>query len=186
MQHAIRFASKTHQKYQDQKRKGKYVPYIVHPMTVGLILVSAGAKEDLVIAGILHDTIEDSISEKKVTKKLIADRFGEKVADLVISVTEESKSLSWDERKAEALEHIKNFSRESLLLKSADVLANGTELIDDYSKRGEEVFKIFTVPKEKVLAGQINVIKTILKKWPKNPLAPDLKKITRGLQNLSN
>ncbi len=64
IQHAIRFAIKTHEGYQKQKRKGKDVPYITHPLTVGLILAKAGANEDVIIAGILHDTIEDSIEEK--------------------------------------------------------------------------------------------------------------------------
>ncbi len=44
--------------------------------------------------------------------KLIEERFGKEVLNLVMSVTEQDKDLSWDERKAEALEHIKNFSND--------------------------------------------------------------------------
>ena len=75
IQHAIRFAIKTHEIYQKQKRKGKDIPYIIHTLTVGLILAKAGVSEDVVIAGILHDTIEDSIDKKKVTKEMIIERF---------------------------------------------------------------------------------------------------------------
>ncbi len=57
---AIRFAIKTHEVDQKQARKGKDIAYIGHPLTVGLILARAGANEDTIIAGILHDTIEDS------------------------------------------------------------------------------------------------------------------------------
>ena len=71
LKNAIRFATKTHEVYQKQKRKGKDVPYIIHPLAVGLILARAGACEDVVIAGILHDTIEDSIAEKKVTRSML-------------------------------------------------------------------------------------------------------------------
>ena len=54
---AIRFTTKTREVYQKQKRKGKDIPYITHPLAVGLILARACASEDVVIAGILHDTI---------------------------------------------------------------------------------------------------------------------------------
>ncbi len=97
---AVRFSIKTHEIYQQQKRKGKSknIPYITHPLTVGLILARAGADEDVVAAGILHDTIEDSISEKKVTKEMLAERFGERVAGIVAHVSE-TKGLSWEVRK---------------------------------------------------------------------------------------
>ncbi len=68
---AIRFSTKTHEVYQKQKRKGKDIPYITHPITVGLILSRAGADENTVVAGILHDTIEDSVEEKKVSEEML-------------------------------------------------------------------------------------------------------------------
>lgn len=83
IQHAIRFSIKTHEVYQKQKRKGKDIPYITHPLTVGLILACAGADEDVICAGILHDTIEDSIEERKVDLKMIEDFFGENIAKIV-------------------------------------------------------------------------------------------------------
>ena len=186
IQHAIRFSIKTHEVYQKQKRKGKDIPYIVHPLAVGLILASAGSSEDVVIAGILHDTIEDSIEAKKVTKKMIVDRFGENVADLVLSVTEQNKNLSWEEIKKEALEHIKTFSRDSLLLKSADILANNSELCYDYRKKGDEAFKIFGASKKKKLNEQSDAIKAILKKWPESPLRKDLKILLKNIESMED
>lgn len=180
IQHAIRFSVKTHEIYQKQKRKGKDVPYIIHPLTVGLILASAGADEDLIIAGILHDTIEDSIEGKKVNAGMISKRFGERVAELVLSVTEVNKP--WEERKEEALGHIKTFSKDSILLKTADIIANNFELVDDYDKKGEEAFKIFGVSKEKKLKEQIRLMEALLKKWPESPLAKSLKEIFKKLE----
>ncbi len=127
IQKAIRFAIKTHEGFQKQKRRGKDIPYIVHPLTAGLILSLAGGSEDLIIAGILHDTIEDSVVEKKVTKELLTEKFNDNVAQLVDSVTEQDKSLPWEERKNAATEHIRTFSNDSVLLKSADVIANTSE-----------------------------------------------------------
>jgi len=184
IQKAIKFAAKTHNQYQDQKRKGKEIPYIAHPLTAGIILSLAGASEDVVVAGILHDTIEDSVEHKKVTAEMIAERFGDAVAELVLSVTETDKSLPWDERKAEALGHIAHFSHDSLLLKSADVLSNVTELLDDHVRHGDEVFSRFHVEKERTVSQQLKVIAAILDRWPENPLAGDLSSASEGLRRI--
>lgn len=169
----MRFSIKTHEVYQKQKRKGKDIAYITHPMTVALILALAGANEDLIVAGILHDTIEDSTPEKKVTRDMIHDRFGGDVANLVESVTETGEG--WDNRKAEVIRKIKEeFSHDSLLLKSADVIANKSESVDDYGRYGEELFERFHAPKEKVLKYYLDAIDAILARWEENPLKDDL------------
>jgi hypothetical protein len=179
---AIKFSIKTHEIYQKQKRKGKDIPYITHPLTVGIILARAGAAEDVVTAGILHDTMEDSIAEKKVTKGMIKDRFGEQVADIVESVTEQNKSASWEERKKEALSHVKHLSHDSLLVKSADVLSNTSELIDDHEKDGDDIFTRFNALKEKILKHYLELIRTIVEVWSENPLASELTYIASQLQ----
>lgn len=181
---AIKFAAKTHQVYQDQRRKGKAIPYITHPLTVGLVLSLAGAKEEVIIAGILHDTIEDSAPEKKVTAAMLEERFGRRVARLVLSVTESDKLRSWEERKAEALEHIGKFSPDSVLIKSADVISNGAELLDDFGRYGDAVFDRFRAKKSDTLANYQRVIRALLKRWPQNPLAGDLRKMAKSLVRL--
>lgn len=178
IKNAIRFSIKTHEVYQKQKRKGKDIAYVTHPLTAGIILAMAGADEDLVIAGILHDTIEDSIREKKVDKKMLADRFGKKVAKIVESVSEDNKLLSWEQRKEKAKKNIEKFNHDSLLVKSADVLSNVTELIDDYIVSGNKAFSRFGGTKERVIANYLEVMKIILKKWPQSPLAKDLKNLS--------
>ena len=185
IQDAVKFAIKTHEVYQKQKRKGKDIPYITHPLTVGLILACAGAEEDVIVAGILHDTIEDSTAERKVTPAMIAERFGDNVAELVLSVTEQNKKLSWEERKAEALEHIKSFSNDSLLLKSADIISNLSELLDDYARVGEKTFDRFNAPKERLLEQSIRTIRAICERWPENPLVADLVEIETQLKTIS-
>lgn len=179
---AIRFAIKTHEVYQKQKRKGKDIPYITHPLTVGLILARSGADEDAIIAGILHDTIEDSIPKKKVTREMLLERFGEKVASIVESVSEPNKNLSWEKRKAQALVSIKEFSHPSLLVKSADIISNISELLEDYEKNGEEVFDRFNAPKEKLLLYYLQAITVIIDRWAENPLTDDLKSMAQELK----
>ena len=181
---AIKFATKTHEVYQQQKRKGKDIPYITHPLTVGLIVARAGASENVIVAGILHDTIEDSVVGKKVTAEMLAERFGEKVAVLVESVTEMRKDLPWEERKQEALAHIETFSNESILLKSADIISNLSELLDDYEQEGESIWARFNAPKEKMLENAYKVISAIRRRWPENPLGEDIGNIMQGLVNI--
>ncbi len=182
---AIRFSIKTHEVYQKQKRKGKDIPYITHPLTVGLILSQVGASEDVIVAGILHDTIEDSVKEKKVTPAMLTERFGENVTTLVESVTEANKELPWEERKQEALEHIPKFSHDSVLVKSADVISNMSELIDDHARDGEDVWSRFTAPKDKLLENAYKVISALLQQWPESPLAHDLSEVEMQLKNIS-
>jgi hypothetical protein len=185
IQHAIRFAIKTHEIYQKQKRKGKDVPYITHPLVVGIILARAGANEDVIIAGILHDTIEDSVQEKKpLMPERIEERFGKNVLDLVMSVTEQNKELSWEERKVEAIEHIKTFSNDSVLIKSADVISNASETITDYEKNGEDIFSKFNASKDKILENYLRVINALLSQWSENPLSEDLQNIVRKFQSI--
>ncbi len=184
IQRAIKFAAKTHQVYQDQKRKGKSIPYITHPLTAGMILSLAGASEDVIVAGILHDTIEDSTLEKKVTKEMIEERFGRKVAELVESVTENDKSASWDDRKSEALRHISHFSQDSLLVKSADIISNVSELVDDHGRYGDECFARFHAPKEKILKHYQSAIELIISCWAQNPLVLDLQMLRENLNAL--
>ena len=185
IQKAIKFAVKTHEVYQKQTRKGKDVSYITHPLTVGLILSQTGADTDLVCAGILHDTIEDSIPEKKVTYEMLEERFGERVAKMVLDVSEKNKDLSWTERKKESLLHIKDFSNDSLLLKSADVISNTSEIIDDYYKDGEVIFERFKAPepiKENTINNYVNVMKAILGYWSENPLKKELELLIQKLE----
>ncbi|MEK7093241.1 MAG: HD domain-containing protein [Patescibacteria group bacterium] len=184
MQLAIRFMMKTHEVYQKQKRKGKDIPYISHPLTVGLILARAGASEDVIIAGILHDTIEDSVAHKKVSREMLGERFGATVAELVESVTEVSKSVPWDERKREALDHIDTFSNNSVLVKSADIIANNAETLEDHAVGGDVVFERFSEPKEKTVGHSLRVIEKLLAKWPESPLAADLAGMAERLSAL--
>jgi (p)ppGpp synthase/HD superfamily hydrolase len=183
---AVKFSIKTHEVYQKQKRKGKDVAYVTHPLTVGLILARADADEDVVVAGILHDTIEDSVEEKKVTKEMLTERFGERVAGLVSDVTEHDRALPWEERKREALSHIAHFSHDALLLKSADILSNGTELVDDHARYGDAVFAHFHAPKDKMLGHQIEAIGVIIESWPESPLVSDLRDLADRLRVMSS
>ena len=175
IQKAIKFANKVHQVDQDQRRKGKKDPYIIHPLAVGLILSQTGATEDIIVAGILHDTIEDCMPWGSITKEVIEKEFNSEIARMVNDVTEQDKSLSWKERKKAAFDHIKHMDKDSIMVKSADVLQNLNDQIVDYEELGEEMFKRFNASKEKQLKRYQNLLIELEKAYPENPLLQELR-----------
>src|SRR5690348_1861163 len=60
-------------------------PFILHPLEVGWLLYRAGAADELIAAGVLHDVLEKT----DVTREALRARFGERVATLVNAVTED-------------------------------------------------------------------------------------------------
>ena len=58
---AVVFATKAHH---GQVRKGSDVPYMIHPFETAQILTEAGCSDEVVIAGLLHDTLEDTTTDK--------------------------------------------------------------------------------------------------------------------------
>ncbi len=171
IQNAIAFATRVHEK---QVRKGTKIPYITHTLAVGLILSRVTQDENIIAAGVLHDTVEDCEPYGSVTKELLAKEFNIEVARMVDDVTEQDKTLPWMERKMAALEHIKTMSHDSLLVKSADVLHNLSELNDDLVKNGQSVFEKFNASKKDTLLRYERLIPEIKKSWNKNPLLLDL------------
>ncbi len=120
---ALEFAAISHD---GQKRKGgDMAPYISHPYAVGLILSQAGFSEDVVIAGIFHDLIEDT----QVTHAELAEKFGENIANLVMEVTED-KTLDFFERKEKYLEHLKIATPEAASISAADLFANRLSMLN--------------------------------------------------------
>lgn len=106
-------------KHQNQKRKGTEIPYIVHPMEVMQILTENGCSETVIVAGILHDTLEDTDTRPEEIEK----RFGKEI--LAIVQTEcEDKSKTWKERKQVFIDSLKNDSLEAKLVCCADKLSN--------------------------------------------------------------
>lgn len=172
---AVDFAYKTHQIDQFQTRKGKYIPYILHPLSVANRLSRVDAGPEIIAAGTLHDTIEDSVEENKVTKEILEQEFGTDIARMVDDVTEQDRSLPWAKRKAAALSHIPNMEQDSLLVKSADVLDNLSDQLEDYKIKGDEMWENYNAKKDKQLVRYNKVVESLEKAWSENPLLPALK-----------
>lgn len=139
---ALQIASKAHQ---GQYRKGTDIPYIAHPVAVGMLLMKAGYRDEVVAAGILHDTDEDTDYKLEDIKR----DFGEEIAEIVAGCSEPDKSLSWEERKEHTIEFLKTASSDIRAVACADKLHNIRSIIKDYKQEGETVWQRFNRGKEK-------------------------------------
>ena len=141
-QSALRFAKLAHD---GQVRKGTKKPYVSHCMEVARILHKNGYSEDCIVAGLLHDTVEDT----DVTLNDIRNGFGEKVEKIVKYVTADmSPELSWTERKVRYIKNLTDAPEESIAVASADKLHNITETFEQWLKVGDAVFLIFNAGKK--------------------------------------
>lgn len=179
---AIEFATDIHM---TQKRKGTDVPYITHPLAVSKLLSIVTNDENIIIAGILHDTLEDCVPYGSVTKETLAREFNTDVARMVDDVTEQDKTLPWADRKLAAFKHIQAMPHDSLLVKSADVLHNLSSLNEDLEKDGEKVFGKFNASKADTVERYKKLIPEFRKSWDGNPLMKDLEYELERLLSLS-
>ncbi|MUG86871.1 HD domain-containing protein [Paenibacillus timonensis] len=134
--HAIEYAAYAHQ---GQKRKGTDIPYISHPYAVGMILQKARCSEEVVIAGILHDTLEDT----ETTERDLLERFGPVVLEIVKGCSEPDKGASWEERKQHTLDELKHAPLPIRQVSCADKLHNIRSIKKDLRVHGEDAWNRF-------------------------------------------
>lgn len=123
---AIAFAA---EKHTHQRRKNSdQSPYIEHPIQVALYLWEVGGvtDADVIIAAILHDTIEDT----NTTFEEISREFGERAAGIVMEVTDD-KSLPKQVRKQLQIEHAPSLSSGAKLVKLSDKISNIRDVVTD-------------------------------------------------------
>lgn len=128
-----------------ETRKGTNIPYILHPLEVSHIISTMTDDIEVITAGVLHDIVEDTDG----TIKEIRNRFGDRVAELVESETEnkyenEDKSATWKRRKEESLRVIQTTDDVGIkMLWLGDKLSNLRSLARKYSEQGNEVWNLF-------------------------------------------
>ncbi|HEY9885697.1 MAG TPA: HD domain-containing protein [Vampirovibrionales bacterium] len=161
---AIKFASVAHK---EQTRKGSNVPYISHLFAVALLLKDFGATKEQLMAGILHDTIEDT----DVSYEDIEREFGKTVADYVESCSEVDLQDSWDLRKQQLIDGLHKAPPEVLLIVCADKIHNLMSIENDLKSIGEAVWDKFGKGRESQEWYYRELLKVISEKG--NPLKQD-------------
>jgi (p)ppGpp synthase/HD superfamily hydrolase len=119
---AALFAGRVHATH---RRKGASAePYVNHVLEVAQILAEHGAPEEAVLAGLLHDTVEDSSDDPDpITHDRLVQEFGEVVAGIVAEATDD-KSLPKETRKALQVRHAPKKTDAAKMLKLADKISN--------------------------------------------------------------
>ncbi len=132
-------------------RKGTQVPYMAHLLGVAsLVLGETGhvpflVTEDIVIAALLHDAVEDEGGLPRLRD--IEAKFGNKVAKIVEGCTDSfedaDKNQEFEVWKSSYIERLRSESPETLLVSVADKLYNARTILEDYRQIGSEVWSRF-------------------------------------------
>ncbi len=153
--HAFAFAAKHHDQ---QVRKGTRLPYLTHPANVAIILTRYGCPEETVVAGILHDVVEDCVRDgwtRDMLEERIGRKFGASVLATVLAVThrrtdDDGVDLSHEDRKTDYLERLALANEDALWVCAADKVHNANSILSDLRRTSfpETVWGRFSVGRE--------------------------------------
>ena len=171
-----------------QVRKGTSVPYLAHLISVASLVLEAGGDEDLSIAGLLHDAVEDCGGLPRLAD--VRQRFGDRVATVVLGCSDATdaqskKQQDYWETKRSYLDHLRSADPDVLLVSLADKVHNARSIVTDIERYGIEVLSKFNGSPQQILnyyrecleigldAGAHEALTT--------PLLNSVKDISRGL-----
>jgi (p)ppGpp synthase/HD superfamily hydrolase len=145
---AVAFACELHR---TQTRRGTQIPYVAHLLGVASLALEHGADEDEAIAAILHDAVEDQGGAPTAVK--IRDRFGERVAEIVLSCsdTDVVPKPPWRARKEKYVAHLAEATESARLVSACDKLHNARAILSDYRELGEALWGRFREGREGTL-----------------------------------
>ena len=144
---AVEYARQLH----TECRKGTGIPYMAHLLGVAaLVMGEAGGRvpvtEDMVIAALLHDAVEDHGGMPRLHE--IEGRFGAEVSRMVAALSDtfaedHEKKEGWEDRKNNYLLRLRDEPDDVLLISAADKLYNAKAILDDFKEIGPAVFARF-------------------------------------------
>jgi (p)ppGpp synthase/HD superfamily hydrolase len=176
-----------------ERRKGTGIPYMAHLLGVAsLVMGEAGhvafpVTEDMVIAAVLHDAVEDHGGERRLHD--IRQNFGEDVARMVEglsdTLTEDpQKKEPWFERKQAYVERLKKEAAGVQLISAADKLYNARTMLADYRLVGAEIWKRFKRGREDQLK-YFDALLGVYNQTGRNRIVEELERVTAELARIS-
>ena len=166
-----------------QERKGSQVPYIIHPVHVAILLMRHDFPEEVIVAALLHDVVEDTT----VTVEELARDFGPEVARLVAAVSEQklegTELLPWRHRKEAQLAHLKSADRHIAAIKTADALHNLRATLSDLHRQGNQVWQRFRGSQTEHLWYYESLSEVLKSKLGDHPLSHELAQAIRELRS---
>jgi GTP pyrophosphokinase len=172
-----------------QVRKGTGVPYIAHLLAVAATVLEYGGSEDMAIAALLHDAVEDQGGEPRLAD--IRNRFGDRVADIVRSCSDTvvnsssgQKKEDWRIRKLRYIDHLSSVDHETLLVSLSDKVHNARSILRDLRKPeiGASIWDRFNNSKNDTLWYYREVANAFMRYLP-GQLANELTEIVDVLRN---
>jgi Guanosine polyphosphate pyrophosphohydrolases/synthetases len=184
---AVDYARQLHTEF----RKGTQVPFMAHLLGVAsLVMGEAGGRvpvtEDMAIAAILHDVVEDKGGMPRLHE--IEERFGANVARMVAGLSDtfagdHDQKEGWEERKNGYLERLRKEADDVLLISAADKLYNAKSILDDYRVIKDAVWERFKRGADKQL-WYFNELIVVFRAHPANKIVDDLERVVRELEKL--
>ncbi|GAA1470784.1 HD domain-containing protein [Corynebacterium felinum] len=149
-------------------RKATKIPYISHLFAVMHILAQFDVHEDLLIAALLHDVIEDRPGTVDVEAE-----FGPNVARIVLEVTKDSSLDTWQKRADDYLARLEQASDEAVLLALADKYHNLQSILADFDEHGDKLWERFNAGKQAQQWWYTKMGELVARKMPAHPLVAE-------------
>lgn len=174
-------------------RKGTQVPYMAHLLGVAALVigenghVSFPVTEDVVIAALLHDAMEDHGGSPRLEN--IRANFGSEVARMVEGCSDSTsedpaEKVCWEQRKKDYLARLRNEQLDTQLISAADKLHNARAMLDDYRRVGPDLWKRFKRGRDQQLWNFNELLKTYSSSGS-NRIVEELLRVVRELSQVS-
>jgi len=179
---AFAYAARLHAR---QRRKGTNKPYIGHLMSVTSIVIAYGGDEEMAIAALLHDAVEDQGGIQRLHE--IRKRFGKRVARIVDGCTDSytEPKPPWLERKQNYIVRIAKEDADTRLVSAADKLSNARDILQDVRVHGDQTFERFHGKKDGTLWYYRTLI-TEFRKAGSNRLVEELDRVVTELERVAD
>ena len=184
---AVEYARQLHTEY----RKGTGIPYMAHLIGVSALVMGEAdgrtpVTEDMVIAALLHDAVEDHGGMPRLRE--IEQRFGPNVSRMVAALSDtfaedHDKKEGWEERKRNYLARLRQEPDDVLLISAADKLYNAKAILDDFKEIGPAVFARFKRGAKDQL-GYFDKLLKVFRAHPPNRIVNDLERVVQELRAL--
>jgi (p)ppGpp synthase/HD superfamily hydrolase len=166
------------------RKGGDLRPYIGHLLSVTSIVIEHGGDEEMAIAALLHDSVEDQGGLPRLRE--IRKKFGKRVARIVDGCTDSytNPKPPWLARKRAYVARVAKESEDVRLVSAADKLSNTREVLHDFRKYGPKVFQRFKGKKKGTL-WYYRALVTEFRIAGSNALVEELSRVVTQLESLA-
>jgi (p)ppGpp synthase/HD superfamily hydrolase len=176
-----------------ERRKGTEIPYMAHLLGVASLVMGESGRvdfpvtEDMVIAALLHDTVEDYGGAPRLQD--VAFNFGSNVARMVEGLSDtlaedSSNKEPWEERKKSYLDRLRSEPRDVQLISAADKLYNAQSILTDYRKINKKIWDRFKRGRKEQLWYFDELLK-VFKSSGRNEIVDELGRVVEKLKEIS-